>query len=98
MHGTQSFGNLKQKAKGTAEMKKALAAAIQAKNQTVTKGGHTPYQKVFGRAPPSPDLLDDDVTSNLALRESSSTEGELMRSLEMRAAANVSLMRKDCTR
>lgn len=62
----------------------------------MTRGGHTPYQIVFGRAPLFPNLLDDGATSNLALRESLSTEGEVMRSLEMRAAAKISLMRQDC--
>ena len=84
------------KAKGKSEMKAALAAAIQAKNQTITRGGFTPYQMVFGRAPMFPDLLEEDSTGNLALRESLTTEGEVQRSLEMRAAAKISLLRKDC--
>ena len=77
-------------------MKDALAAAIQAKNQTITRGGFTPYQMVFGRAPMFPDLLEEDSTGNLALRESLTTQGEVQRSLEMRAAAKISLLRKDC--
>lgn len=76
-------------------MKEALACAIQAKNQTITRGGLTPYQMVFGRAPLFPDLLEEDSTGNMALRESLSTEGEV-RSAEMRAAAKISLMRQDC--
>ena len=43
-----------------------------------------------------PDLLDEDTTGNLALRESLSTEGEVARSAEMRAAAKISLLRQDC--
>ena len=55
--------------KGKSEMKESLSAATQAKNQTVTRSGFTPYQAVFGRAPFFPDILDDEATGNLALRE-----------------------------
>lgn len=43
-----------------------------------------------------PDLLEEDSTGNLALQESLSTEGEVQRSAEMRAAAKLALMRQDC--
>ena len=83
-------------AKGKADMKEALCAAIQGKNQTITRGGSTPYQMVFGRTPMFPDLLDEDTTGNLALRESMTQEGEIQRCAEMRAAAKIALLRQDC--
>jgi hypothetical protein len=82
-------------AQGASQVKDCLAAAIQAKNSTLTKGGYTPYQLAFGRAPLFPDLLEEDVHGNLALRESLSTEGEVLRTAEMRAAARAALLRQD---
>ena len=61
----------------------------------LTKGGYTPYQLAFGRAPLFPDLLEEDMHGNLALRESLSTEGEVLRTAEMRAAARAALLRQD---
>ena len=83
-------------AKGRAEMKDTMVAAVQGKNQTITRGGFTPYQMVYGRAPLFPDLLEEDGTGNLALRESLTQEGEVQRCAEMRAAARVALLRQDC--
>ena len=77
-------------------MKESLAAAVQAKNQTITRCGFTPYQAVFGRTPLFPDILDDETTGNLALRESLTMEGEVQRGAEMRAAARIALLRQDC--
>lgn len=82
--------------KGKQDMKGALAAAVQAKNQTVTRGGYTPYQMVIGRTPMFPDLLEEDATGNLALRESLAQEGEVQRNAELRAAAKIALLRQDC--
>ena len=42
-----------------------------------------------------PDLLEEDMHGNLALRESLSTEGEVLRTAEMRAAARAALLRQD---
>jgi len=47
------------------EVKDCLAAAVQAKNMTITTKGYSPYQLAFGRAPFFPDLLDGDVEGNL---------------------------------
>ena len=84
------------KAKGREEVKDCLAAAIQGKNQTVSRNGYSPYQMVFGREPTFPDLLDESSTGNLSLRQALSHEGEVQRSAEMRVAAKAALLRQDC--
>ena len=83
------------KAKGRQEVKDCLAAAIQAKNMTMTRKGYTPYQLAFGRHPMFPDLLDDEVANNLPLRDSMGIDGEVRRAAEMRAAARAVFMRQD---
>ena len=83
------------KAKGRSQVKDCLAAAIQAKNMTITRKGYSPYQMVFGRQPMFPDLLDEDTTANMALRDSLGTDGEVHRAAEMRAAAKAVFLRQD---
>eukprot|EP00435_Cladocopium_sp_Y103_P070035 s255_g34.t1 len=83
------------KAKGRAEVKDCLAAAIQAKNMTMTRKGYTPYQLAFGRQPLFPDLLDEDITSNMSLRDALGVEGEVKKAAEMRTAARAVFLRQD---
>ena len=82
-------------ATGLSEVKDCLAAAVQAKNMTITRKGYSPYQLAFGRAPFFPDLLDEDVEGNLSLRQAMTLEGEVARQSEMRASARAVLLRQD---
>ena len=83
------------KAKGASQVKDCLCAAVQAKNMTLTRKGYTPFQMVFGRSPLFPDLLEEDTSGNMALRDSLTMEGEVSRAAEMRAAARAVLLRQD---
>lgn len=63
-------------------MKEALARAVQAKSPTVTPGGYTLYQAVFGWTPMFPESL--------------TQEGEVQKNAEQRAATKIALLRQDC--
>ena len=83
------------KAKGRTEVKDCLAAAIQAKNMTISRKGYTPYQLAFGRQPMFPDLLDESITANMSLRDALGVEGEVRRAAEMRTMARAVFLRQD---
>ncbi|CAE7449079.1 TY1B-PR1 [Symbiodinium sp. CCMP2592] len=83
------------KAEGRAAMKAALACALQAKNSTVSRRGHSAHQLVFGRQAYLPELLDEEVWSAAGLGQALSVEGEVARMAEMRAAARVALLHGD---
>ena len=74
-------------------MKKGLAAAVQAKNATLTKDGFTPNQRVFGYECKWPTLNDEEV--KLSFAEGLSVESEVSRAHRMRTTARVALIRND---
>ena len=74
-------------------MKEGLAAAVQAKNATLTKDGFTPNQRVFGYECKWPTLNDEEV--KLSFAEGLSVESEVSRAHRMRTTARVALIRND---
>ena len=74
-------------------MKEGLAAAVQAKNSTLTKDGFTPNQRVFGFECKWPSLNDEEV--KLSFAEGLSVESEVARAHRMRTTARVALIRND---
>ena len=83
------------KAEGRQAMKVSLACAVQAKNATVSRRGMSAHALVFGRQAYLPELLDEEVWQAASMGQSLSTEGEITRQAEMRAAAKVALLRGD---
>ena len=82
------------KAEGRQAMKVSLACAVQAKNATVSRRGMSAHALVFGRQAYLPELLDEEVWQAASMGQSLSTEGEIARQAEMRAAAKVALLRE----
>ena len=76
-------------------MKIALAVALQAKNATVSRRGHSAHQLVFGRQAYFPELLDEEIWQSASAGFALSIEGEVARQTEMRAAAKIALLRGD---
>ena len=83
------------KAEDYTTMKQSLAAAVQAKNATVSRRGYSANALVFGRPANFPDLLDDDVQDRTTLGQALNLEGEFSRAMEMRAAARRALLHQD---
>ncbi|CAJ1419645.1 unnamed protein product [Effrenium voratum] len=83
------------KAEDWTVMKQSLAAAVQAKNATVSRRGYSANALVFGRPANFPDLLDDDVQDRTTLGQALNLEGEFSRAMEMRAAARRALLHQD---
>ena len=81
-----------EKAEGRQAMKIALACALQAKNATVSRRGHSAHQLVFGRQAYLPELLDEEVWQAAGMGQALSLEGEVARQSEMRAAAKIALL------
>ncbi|CAE7864387.1 TY1B-PL [Symbiodinium microadriaticum] len=81
-----------EKAEGRQAMKISLACALQAKNATVSRRGHSAHQLVFGRQAYLPELLDEEVWQAAGLEQALSLEGEVARQSEMRAAAKIALL------
>ena len=84
-----------EKAEGRKAIKLALACALQAKNATISRRGHSSHQLVFGRQAYLPELLDEEVWAAAGLGQALSLEGEVARMAEMRAAAKVALLHGD---
>ena len=84
-----------EKAEGRQAMKVALACALQAKNSTISRRGHSAHQLVFGRQAYLPELLDEEVWQAASMGQALSLEGEVARQSEMRAAAKVALLHGD---
>ena len=84
-----------EKAEGRRSMKAALACALQAKNSTVSRRGHSAHQLVFGRQAYLPELLDEEIWAAAGMGQALSVEGEVARMAEMRAAAKVALLHGD---
>ena len=82
-------------AEGRKAMKVALACALQAKNATVSRRGHSAHQLVFGRQCYMPELLDEETWGAAAVGQALSLEGEVARQSELRAAAKMALLRSD---
>ena len=78
---------------GFSDMKRALAAAIAAKNMTVSKDGYTPCQRLFGSDVRFPGLTDEE--ERLSFAEALGTEGEVARAHKMRMTARMALLRED---
>ena len=78
---------------GYRAMKTALAAAVMAKNATVTREGYTPNQRVFGVEQRWPSLTDEDVGPSFA--EAVNTDSEVARAHRMRTSARIALLRQD---
>lgn len=78
---------------GYRAMKTALAAAVMAKNATVTREGYTPNQRVFGVEHRWPSLTDEDVGPTFA--EAVNTDSEVARAHRMRTTARIALLRQD---
>ena len=76
-------------------MKMTLMCAIQAKNQIVSRRGYSANTLVFGKQSNFPDLLDDEPTMSTTLGQALSTETEVARQAEMRAAAKRALLHQD---
>ena len=80
---------------GRQAMKSALSCAIQAKNATISRQGHSAHFLVFGRQAFFPELLDEEIWGSASLGHALSVEGEVARLSEQRAAAKVALLRGD---
>ena len=80
---------------GRIQMKLGLAAACQAKNSVISRGGHSAHFLLFGRQACFPELLDDDIWTRKSMGFALSTEGEVARACELRTAARISLLRSD---
>ena len=80
---------------GRIQVKLGLLAACQAKNSVISRGGHSAHFLLFGRQACFPELLDDDIWTRKSMGFALSTEGEVARACELRAAARVSLLRSD---
>ena len=78
---------------GYKQLKDALAAAIGAKNQTISKDGYTPNQRLFGQDVRFPGLTDEE--ERLGLAEALGTEGEVARAHKLRLTARMALLRTD---
>ena len=78
---------------GFRQMKEGLAAAVAAKNATLTKDGYTPNQRVFGAECKWPSLSDDDMKMSFA--EGISVDSEVSRAHRMRTVARLALIRND---
>ena len=74
-------------------MKQALAAAIAAKNQTVSRDGYTPNQRLYGQEVRFPGLTDEE--ERLGFAESIGTEGDVARAHRLRHSARLALLRTD---
>ena len=80
---------------GRLQLKLGLAAACQAKNSVISRGGHSAHFLLFGRQACFPELLDDDVWSRKSMGFALSIDGEVARAAELRAAARIALLRGD---
>ena len=78
---------------GYKEMKLALSAAVMAKNNTISRDGYTPNQRVFGMECRWPSLTDEDCAPSFA--EAANTGSEVDRAHRMRVTARVALLRQD---
>ena len=78
---------------GFRQMKEGLAAAVAAKNATLTKDGYTPNQRVFGVECKWPSLNDEDPKMSFA--EGVSVDSEVSRAHKMRTLARMALIRND---
>lgn len=78
---------------GYKEMKLALSAAVMAKNNTISRDGYTPNQRVFGTECRWPSLTDEDCSPSFA--EAVNTGSEVDRAHRMRVTARVALLRQD---
>ena len=80
---------------GRQAMKSALSCAIQAKNASISRQGHSAHFLVFGRQAFFPELLDEEVWGSASLGHALSVESEVAGLSEQRAAAKVALLRGD---
>lgn len=78
---------------GFTAMKAALAAAISAKNMTITKDGFSPNQRLFGTEVRYPSLTEEDARPSFA--EGLDAETEWSRSHRMRVTGRIALIRLD---
>lgn len=76
---------------GFNQLKDALSAATAAKNQTVSRDGYTPSQRLFGQEVRFPGLTDDE--ERLSFAEAIGTEGEVARAHKLRLTARMALLR-----
>ena len=78
---------------GFHQMKEGLAAAVAAKNGTLTRDGFTPNQRVYGTECRWPSLNDEDL--KLSFAEGISVDSEVSRAHRMRTVARIALIRQD---
>ena len=78
---------------GYHQLKEGLAAAVAAKNATLTKDGYTPNQRVFGVEVRWPSLNDEEV--RLSFAEGITVDSEVSRAHRMRTTARIALIRHD---
>ena len=78
---------------GYHQVKQGLAAAVAAKNSTITKDGYTPNQRVFGVEVKWPSLTDEEV--KLSFAEGITVDSEVSRAHRMRTTARIALIRQD---
>ena len=78
---------------GFRALKSGLAAAVAAKNGTVSRSGYTPAQRVYGHDVRFPGLTDEE--DRLSFAEALGGEGEVAGSHRMRLTARMALLRQD---
>ena len=78
---------------GYKALKDALAAAVGAKNHTVSRDGYTPNQRLFGQDVRFPGLTDEE--ERLGFAEALGTEGEVAKANRLRLTARTALLRSD---
>ena len=78
-----------------ADMALSLAAAVEAKNETVTRRGYSPNMLVFGKSIHYPELLGEEQFDQVTMSQALDTESEMARRSKMRMHARQVLLRDD---
>ncbi len=77
------------------DMATSLAAALDAKNETVTRQGYSPNMLVFGKCLSYPELLADDDLDPITMAQAMDVDCEMARRSKMRNQARQVLLRED---
>ncbi len=73
----------------------ALAAAVEAKNEVMTRRGYSPNQMVFGKNITYPELLGEEDVDPVTLSQNLDVDCEMAKRSKMRQTARATLLRDD---
>ena len=77
------------------DMAVALAAAIEAKNEVMTRRGYSPNMMVFGKNVTYPELLGEEDVDPITLAQNLDVDCEMAKRSKMRQEARMTLLRDD---